>query len=62
MSEKDYERILSPYKKVLQWIEDTKKATAPHFDEVHEFLFKAQKRIRERMETEFVKNELKSKL
>nr|GEY14645.1 glutathione S-transferase T1-like [Tanacetum cinerariifolium] len=33
--EKDHDRILSPYKKVVQWIEDTKGATTPHFDEVH---------------------------
>ncbi|CAH1451418.1 unnamed protein product [Lactuca virosa] len=58
LSEKECERILSPFKKVVEWIEDTKKATAPHFDEVHEFLFKAQKRIR----TESGKDELKSKL
>ncbi|KAI3792444.1 hypothetical protein L2E82_06324 [Cichorium intybus] len=62
LSEMECNRILSPYKKVVNWIEDTKKATAPHFDEVHDFLFKAQKRIRERMTTEFRKNEMKSKL
>ncbi|CAI9288885.1 unnamed protein product [Lactuca saligna] len=49
LSETDCNRILSPYKKVVEWMEDTKKATAPHFDEVHEFLFEAQKRIREQM-------------
>lgn len=58
MSEKECERILSPFKKVVEWIEDTKKATAPHFDEVHGILFRAQKRIR----TESGKDELKSKL
>ncbi|KAL7594265.1 hypothetical protein Lser_V15G27658 [Lactuca serriola] len=58
LSEKECERILSPFKKVVQWIEDTKKATAPHFDEVHGILFRAQKRIR----TESAKEELKSKL
>ncbi|KAI3822208.1 hypothetical protein L1987_09794 [Smallanthus sonchifolius] len=62
LSEKDHDRILSPYKKVVQWIKDTKRATAPHFDEVHGILFKAQKRFRERMATESVKNEVKSKL
>ncbi|KAF5772411.1 putative glutathione transferase [Helianthus annuus] len=62
LSEKDRDRILSPYKKVVQWIEDTKKATAPHFDEVHGILFKAQKKFRERMATESVKNEVKSKM
>ncbi|XP_076897565.1 glutathione S-transferase T1-like [Bidens hawaiensis] len=62
LSEEDHDRILRPYKKVVKWMEDTKKATAPHFDEVHRVLFKAQKRIRERMATESVKNKVKSKL
>ncbi|XP_076897767.1 glutathione S-transferase T1-like isoform X1 [Bidens hawaiensis] len=62
LSEADHDRILSPYKKVVKWMEDTKKATAPHFEEVHGILFKAQKKIRERMATESVKNEVKSKL
>ncbi|KAL4592888.1 hypothetical protein LXL04_005895 [Taraxacum kok-saghyz] len=62
LSEKECNRILSPYKKVLQWIEDTKKTTAPHFDEVHGVLFKAQKRIREQMTTKSGTNELKAKL
>ncbi|XP_074333881.1 glutathione S-transferase T1-like [Apium graveolens] len=36
--ESDRNRILSPYKKVLQWIEDTKNATNPYFDELHSFI------------------------
>ncbi|KAI7728094.1 hypothetical protein M8C21_030643 [Ambrosia artemisiifolia] len=36
LSEELHDRILSPYKKVLQWVEDTKTATAPHFEEIHE--------------------------
>ncbi|KAK1408287.1 hypothetical protein QVD17_39933 [Tagetes erecta] len=59
LSEKDHDRILSPFKKVVQWIEDTKIATSPHFDEVHGILFKAQKRFRERMKTQ---SNLKAKL
>ncbi|KAI7756833.1 hypothetical protein M8C21_022318 [Ambrosia artemisiifolia] len=59
LSEKERDRILGPFKKVVQWIEDTKIATAPHFDEVHGVLFNAQKRFRERMKT---KPELKAKL
>lgn len=43
--EKDRERILSPYKRVLNWIDDTKKATAPHFDEIHTVLFKVKARL-----------------
>ncbi|KAI3823632.1 hypothetical protein L1987_05072 [Smallanthus sonchifolius] len=59
LNEKDRDRILSPFKKVVQWIEDTKIATAPHFDDVHGVLFKAQKRFRERMKTH---SNLKAKL
>ncbi|KAK2664052.1 hypothetical protein Ddye_002626 [Dipteronia dyeriana] len=40
LDEKDRIRILGPHKKVQQWIEDTKLATRPHFDEVHKILFK----------------------
>ncbi|XP_074333581.1 glutathione S-transferase T1-like [Apium graveolens] len=36
--ESDRNRILSPYKKVLQWIEDTRNATNPYFDELHSFI------------------------
>ncbi|KAI3708904.1 hypothetical protein L2E82_38463 [Cichorium intybus] len=49
LSEKEYREILSPYKKVLKWIEDTKNATGPYFDEVHMALFNVQNEIRERM-------------
>ncbi|PWA60881.1 S-crystallin [Artemisia annua] len=51
LSEKDRYRILSPYKKVLKWVENTKNATAPHFDEVHGVLFKAKKGIQEQLAT-----------
>ncbi|KAL5188767.1 Glutathione S-transferase T1 [Glycine soja] len=45
LDEKDRSRILSPYKKVLQWIEDTRTATNPHFEEVHNILYKAKKKF-----------------
>ncbi|CAN6579154.1 unnamed protein product [Malus baccata var. baccata] len=48
VDEKDRNRILGPHKRVLQWIEDTKNATRPHFDEVHEVLFRAKTRFQER--------------
>ncbi|XP_023752055.1 glutathione S-transferase T1 [Lactuca sativa] len=54
LSDKDFDRILSPYKKVVEWIQDTISATAPHFHEVHGLLFKAQKRIRGQMATQTV--------
>ncbi|GAB4834397.1 Glutathione S-transferase theta-1 [Ancistrocladus abbreviatus] len=37
--EKDRSRILGPFKKVQQWVENVKNATNPHFDEVHAVLF-----------------------
>ncbi|XP_062147036.1 glutathione S-transferase T1 isoform X1 [Alnus glutinosa] len=42
LDEKDRSRILGPHKKVQQWIEDTRNATRPHFDEVHNVLYKAK--------------------
>ncbi|KAG4398281.1 hypothetical protein AAZX31_08G013500 [Glycine max] len=45
LDEKDHSRILSPYKKVLQWIEDTRTATNPHFEEVHNILYRAKKKF-----------------
>ncbi|KAI3956835.1 hypothetical protein MKW92_042405 [Papaver armeniacum] len=35
LHEKDRIRVLAPFKKVLKWIEDTRIATSPHFEEVH---------------------------
>ncbi|XP_043717299.1 glutathione S-transferase T1-like isoform X2 [Telopea speciosissima] len=45
LEEKDVNRLLGPHKKILQWIEDTRNATSPHFDEVHKILFKAKARL-----------------
>nr|ACC93946.1 glutathione S-transferase [Panax ginseng] len=47
LDERDRDRILGPHKKVLQWVEDTKKATRPHFDEIHELLFKLKAKLAE---------------
>lgn len=44
------ERILSPHKKVLKWIEDTKNATGPHFDEIHEIVFKVREILQKKMQ------------
>ncbi|KAL9266028.1 Glutathione S-transferase T1-like protein [Drosera capensis] len=35
MKDVDYNRIVSPFKKVLQWVEHVKNATQPHFDDVY---------------------------
>ncbi|KAH7550298.1 hypothetical protein JRO89_XS13G0167100 [Xanthoceras sorbifolium] len=45
LDEKDRLRVLSPHKKVQQWIENTKTATRPHFDEVHKILFKVKENL-----------------
>ncbi|KAJ4823225.1 Glutathione S-transferase T1 [Turnera subulata] len=47
LNEKDHSRILGPHKKVQQWIKDTKYATRPHFDEVHNILFRAKARLQQ---------------
>jgi glutathione S-transferase len=47
VDEKDRDRILGPHKKVEQWIEDTKQATMPYFDEVHTVLFKLKAKLQE---------------
>ncbi|KAI3967182.1 hypothetical protein MKX01_042767 [Papaver californicum] len=38
LHEQDRIRVLTPFKKVLKWIEDTRIATNPHFEEVHKAL------------------------
>ncbi|CAH9144330.1 unnamed protein product [Cuscuta epithymum] len=47
LDDKDRESIISPYKKVLAWIDATKKATQPHFDEVHTALFKVKEKLKQ---------------
>ncbi|KAK4422624.1 Glutathione S-transferase T1 [Sesamum alatum] len=42
--EKDRERILGPHQRVLKWIDDTKNATQPYFDEVHAVLFEVKEK------------------
>ncbi|XP_010553511.1 PREDICTED: glutathione S-transferase T1 [Tarenaya hassleriana] len=51
LEEKDRLRLLGPYEKVQKWIENTRNVTMPHFDEVHEILFKAKERIQKQRET-----------
>ncbi|KAG7604501.1 Glutathione S-transferase T2 [Arabidopsis thaliana] len=50
LDDKDRLRLLSTHKKVEQWIENTKKATMPHFDETHEILFKVKEGFQKRRE------------
>ncbi|KAI3967184.1 hypothetical protein MKX01_042769 [Papaver californicum] len=42
LHEKDRIRVLTPFKKVLKWIQDTRIATSPHFEEVHQALLAAK--------------------
>ncbi|KAK4260581.1 hypothetical protein QN277_003677 [Acacia crassicarpa] len=39
------DRLLGPHKKVQRWIESTRNATNPHFDEVHSFLIEVKAKI-----------------
>uniref|UniRef100_A0A803LQK4 GST N-terminal domain-containing protein n=1 Tax=Chenopodium quinoa TaxID=63459 RepID=A0A803LQK4_CHEQI len=39
LPDEERNRLIGPYKKVQQWVEDVKEATNPHFDEVHKYLF-----------------------
>ncbi|CAL9160709.1 unnamed protein product [Musa hybrid cultivar] len=45
VDEKDRERILGPHPKILEWIDNVKSATSPHFEEVHEHLQEVKARI-----------------
>ncbi|KAJ4823221.1 hypothetical protein Tsubulata_004481 [Turnera subulata] len=61
MQLQDHIRILSPYKKVQQWMEDTIKATQPHFDEVHKILFKIKNRLQKQRAVGSTNSNLKPK-
>ncbi|XVE64853.1 hypothetical protein DITRI_Ditri07aG0135200 [Diplodiscus trichospermus] len=45
LDEKDRMRLLGPHKKVQQWIENTRNAMQPHFDEVHKVLMKVKEKL-----------------
>ncbi|KAL0331246.1 UNVERIFIED_CONTAM: Glutathione S-transferase T1 [Sesamum angustifolium] len=45
--EEDRERILGPHKRILKWIEDTKNATAPYFDEIHSIMVPIREKLKE---------------
>ncbi|KAI3453701.1 hypothetical protein Pfo_010364 [Paulownia fortunei] len=45
--EKDRDRILGPHKRTLKWMEDTKNATAPYFDEIHSMIPLAKEKLKE---------------
>ncbi|KAL0393529.1 UNVERIFIED_CONTAM: Glutathione S-transferase T1 [Sesamum latifolium] len=45
--EEDRERIVGPHKRILKWIEDTKNATAPYFDEIHSIMVPIREKLKE---------------
>ncbi|TYH41856.1 hypothetical protein ES332_D11G022900v1 [Gossypium tomentosum] len=45
VGETDWNRLLGPYKKVQQWIESTRNATNPHFDELHKVLKELKEKL-----------------
>ncbi|KAK6130057.1 hypothetical protein DH2020_036184 [Rehmannia glutinosa] len=45
--EEDRDRILGPHKRIMKWIDDTKNATAPYFDEIHSMLPLAKEKLKE---------------
>lgn len=49
VNEEDRQRILDPHLKILQWIENVKNYTSPHFEEVHEVLYKVKERLQRRL-------------
>ncbi|WOL07177.1 glutathione S-transferase T1-like [Canna indica] len=51
VNENDRERVLGPHPKILQWIENVKSATNPHFEEVHGILYKVKARLHSRLES-----------
>ncbi|KAJ9173597.1 hypothetical protein P3X46_016714 [Hevea brasiliensis] len=48
LDEDERDRFLGPYKKVQQWIENTKNAIKPHFDEVHDALYQVSATLRKK--------------
>ncbi|CAK9324150.1 unnamed protein product [Citrullus colocynthis] len=48
LDEEDRNRILGPHQKVREWVENTRNATNPHFDEVHKLLFKLKETLQKR--------------
>ncbi|KAI4372236.1 hypothetical protein MLD38_010491 [Melastoma candidum] len=52
VEEETRQRILSPHKKVQKWMDSTRKATQPHFDEVHEIVFKVKTKLQQIKQSE----------
>ncbi|XP_055821496.1 glutathione S-transferase T1-like isoform X2 [Solanum dulcamara] len=52
LDEKDRERILGPFKRVLKWLDDTKNVMEPHFEEVHLTLYKVKEKLQKQRITQ----------
>ncbi|KAL8138924.1 hypothetical protein V2J09_004925 [Rumex salicifolius] len=46
LDDEDRIRLLGPYKKVEQWMEDVKEATKPYFEEVHQTLYETAAKLK----------------
>ncbi|WCJ26263.1 Glutathione S-transferase T1 [Euphorbia peplus] len=57
LGEEDRNRILGPFKKVQQWVEDTKNATSPHFNEVHEAILSQVRALEKKLQPTGEKSE-----
>ncbi|KAJ8430852.1 hypothetical protein Cgig2_003782 [Carnegiea gigantea] len=62
LDENDRARILGPYSKVQEWIENTKNATKLHFDDVHGVLYRAKVKLRTQRENAQSQPSLKAAL
>ncbi|KAL1553687.1 glutathione transferase [Salvia divinorum] len=51
----DRDRILSPHKRVVKWMEDVKSASAPHFQEVHAIMGPVREKL-EQLKIQAIEN------
>lgn len=52
LGDSERDRILGPHEKIRSWVQNVKKATSPHFDEVHELIFKMKERMAAKRQSE----------
>uniref|UniRef100_A0A0E0BKR5 Glutathione S-transferase n=1 Tax=Oryza glumipatula TaxID=40148 RepID=A0A0E0BKR5_9ORYZ len=56
LSDSERDRILGPHERIRSWVQNVKKATSPHFDEVHELILKAKTRTAAKLGSELSKD------
>lgn len=49
LDRRDVDMLLGPHEKVRKWLEKVKEVTSPHFEEVHDKLYKVSKRFQSQM-------------